>query len=77
MSESLVKWTEDMWGGVKDSGWFGIWGGESPALHFVETVYTTNYFIVYFEDQSPDGIEYKNAVFIESHQCWLDYSLDN
>ena len=71
----LTEWTENMWGDVIDSYWWDFWHADAPALHVIETGYTENFFIVYFEQQ--DFMNAPNGVFIVSHHCWLDVELDN
>lgn len=69
-SETLTQWVDDMWGDVKSSTWMDFWSPDAPGLHVVETGYTNNYFIVFFEQQ--DFFDAPNGVFMVSHHCWLD-----
>lgn len=74
-SEALTEWVEAMWGDVINSDWLDIWHADGPAFHGIETGYTTNFFVVYFEQQ--DFFNAPSAVFLVSEHCWLDVELDN
>jgi regulator of replication initiation timing len=74
-SEALADWVEEMWGGVIGAYWLDTWSPDTPGYHLVETGYTTNQFIVYFEQQ--DFFDAPNGVFMISHHCWLDGGPDS
>jgi hypothetical protein len=69
VSDSLEAWVDEMWGDVLGADWLNFWVEGMAVMHVIETGYTNDYFIVYYNNPEFDNT---TGVFLVSHQCWLD-----